>query len=219
MYKKNSLNKNDLKLYEGLGLLLIILFSILVVAFLYLDRRDAISTIIQNLGIFGVVLAIIIMAVLSMTPIPSEGLVILYIKIYGVILGVIISWLGSILNALIIFIIARYYGLRFLKKHIDSERFVNIDHWVKKQGTLGLFIARILPIPAYAVNYIASIMPSVKFWPYFWTAAVTIIPYYIGTALFYVGASRQAWIWLIIGGILIVTVWVVGYFFNRHETK
>ena len=188
----------------------------LIVVFLYLDRRNEISSSIQGLGFLGMFIAIVLMAFLHLTPVPSEGLLVLYLKIYGIYLGTLIAWLGSALSTLLIFFIARYYGQRFLQKLVTPERFNMVDNWVKRKGSLGLLIARLLPIPAFLVNYIAGVIPSVRFWPYVWTGALSIIPYYVGTALVFLGVSRAIWVWLIVGGIMIIAFWSLGYMFNRR---
>lgn len=151
-----------------------------------------------------------------MTPIPSEGLLVLILKIFGVYLGVLYSWLGSILSSLVIFYIARYFGKRFFQKLITPERFETVEHWVREKGYKGFLIARILPIPAFAVNYIAGAIPSVKLWTYVWTAAVAIIPYYIGTALIYIGVSKATWIWLTVGVVAIAAFWRISYLLSKQ---
>ncbi len=194
-------------------------FVAFIIAFLYLDRHNQISAFIQSLGILGIGVAILLMAVLCMTPLPSEGLVVLYLKIYGVYWGILFSWLGSSLSSLIIFVLARTYGKRFMEKLITPERFNVVDHWVKKKGSLGLFVARLLPIPAFVVNYIAGVIPSIQLWPYFWTAALSIIPYYIATGLVYLGVSKEVWSWLFGGTIAIIAFWTTGYVLNRRTKK
>ncbi|GAB6171899.1 VTT domain-containing protein [Paradesulfitobacterium aromaticivorans] len=201
--------------YASIALVVGILVTLIVV-FLYLDRRNEISSSIQGLGFLGMFIAIVFMAFLHLTPVPSEGLLVLYLKIYGIYLGTLIAWLGSALSTLLIFFVARYYGQRFLQKLVTPERFNMVDNWVKRKGSLGLLIARLLPIPAFMVNYIAGVIPSVRFWPYVWTGALSIIPYYVGTALVFLGVSRAIWVWLIVGGIMIIAFWSLGYMFNRR---
>ena len=200
----------------ALSALVVGILVTLIVVFLYLDRRNEISSSIQGLGFLGMFIAIVLMAFLHLTPVPSEGLLVLYLKIYGIYLGTLIAWLGSALSTLLIFFIARYYGQRFLQKLVTPERFNMVDNWVKRKGSLGLLIARLLPIPAFLVNYIAGVIPSVRFWPYVWTGALSIIPYYVGTALVFLGVSRAIWVWLIVGGIMIIVFWSLGYMFNRR---
>jgi len=211
-----SQGKSTLKKYGWMGLI-ITAFILFVVGFLYFDRRNQISAMIQGLGGFGIAVAVLLMAGLCMTPIPSEGIVVLYLKIYGVIWGTTIAWVGASLSSLVIFVVARYYGQGFIQRLVTPERFKQIDDWVKRKGTLGLFIVRLLPIPAFAVNYVAGVIPSIRLWPYLWTAALSIIPYYVATALVFLGVAREIWTWLIIGGLGLIAFWGVGFAFNRRR--
>lgn len=208
-----KINKTN---YIGLALIVVI-FAVLLILFFYLDRRNELSVFIRNLGLGGIFLSILLMSALCMTPIPSEGLMILLLKIFGVYAGTLYSWLGSTLSSLIIFYLARYFGKSFFQRLITPQRFATVDHWIQKKGSFGLLIARLLPIPAFAVNYIAGAMPSVKLWPYVWTAALSIIPYYIGTALVYVGIVQSTWIWLALGGLAILAFWGMSYMLSRRS--
>ncbi|RNC29159.1 MAG: TVP38/TMEM64 family inner membrane protein YdjZ [Candidatus Dichloromethanomonas elyunquensis] len=189
----------------------------LAAAFFYYDRGNDISAIIQKMGWPGAVLAVLFMAIFCMTPIPSEALAVMYLKIYGVFWGTVLSWLGSIVSSVIIYFIARQYGQQVMCKMISPERFNLVNDWVERKGTAGLFVARMLPLPAFAVNYIAGVIPSIRFWPYLWTAAISIIPYYIGTALVFLGIIMTTWCWLLLGGAAIAVFWSVGYIFNRKK--
>ena len=211
-------DKRNIRRYGWTGVL-IAAFVLLIAAFLYLDKRNEISIIIRAWGLWGVAFAIFLMAALCMTPIPSEGLVVLYLKIYGIYQGVFFAWLGSTLSAVAIFIIVRVYGQTLMKRLISPERFKVVDNWVKGKGSLGLFVARLLPIPAFAVNYIASAMPSMKLWTYLWTAALAMIPYYVGTALVFLGVARETWIWLVLGIVALILFWGTGYVLNKRRVQ
>lgn len=211
-------DKRNILRYGWTGLI-IAAFVVLIATFFYFDSRNEISVIIREWGLWGVVFAVLLMAALCMTPIPSEGLVVLYLKIYGIYQGVFIAWLGSTLSAVAIFIIIRVYGQKLMQKLISPDRFKVVDHWVKGKGSMGLFIARLLPIPAFAVNYIAGAMPSMKLWTYLWTAALAIIPYYVGTALVFLGVSRETWIWLVLGLAALIVFWGTGYVLNKRRVQ
>ena len=211
-------DKHNILKYGWTGVL-IAAFVLLIAAFFYLDRRNEISVIIQKWGLWGVAFAIFLMAALCMTPIPSEGLVVLFLKIYGIYQGVFFAWVGSTLSAVAIFIFVRVYGQRLMQKLISPERFKVVDQWIKGKGSLGLLVARLLPIPAFAVNYIASAMPSMKLWTYLWTAALTIIPYYVGTALVFLGVARETWNWLILGLAALIIFWGTGYVLNKRRLQ
>ena len=211
-------DKRNIGKYGWTGILIAV-FILLIAAFFYLDRRNEISVIILEWGLWGVAFAIFLMAALCMTPIPSEGLVVLLLKIYGVYQGVFFAWLGSTLSAVAIFIIVRVFGPTLMQKLISQERFKVVDNWVKGKGSLGLFVARLLPIPAFAVNYIAGAMPSMKLWTYLWTAALAIIPYYVGTALVFSGVARETWIWLVLGIVALILFWGTGYVLNKRRVQ
>ena len=214
----NVWDKIDIRKY-GLTGVIIAAFILFIAAFLYFDRRNEISGFIRAWGLWGIVLAILLMAALCMTPMPSEGLVVLYLKIYGIYQGIFYSWLGSTLSSLAIFFIARIYGQKLMRKLISPKRFEIVDNWVHGKGSLGLFIARLLPIPAFAINYIASVMPSMKLWPYFWTATLSIVPYYIGTALVFLGVAQKTWIWLMLGAAALIVFWGTGYALNKRQVQ
>ena len=211
-------DKHKILKYGWTGVIITV-FIALVAAFFYFDRRNEISVIIQAWGLWGVIFAIFLMAALCMTPIPSEGLVVLFLKIYGIYQGVFLAWLGSTLSAVAIFIIVRVFGQTLMQKLISPERFKQVDNWIKGKGSLGLFVARLLPIPAFAVNYIAGAMPSMKLWTYLWTAALAIIPYYVGTALVFLGVSRETWIWLVLGIVALILFWGTGYVLNKRRVQ
>ncbi len=218
MRTKIIVNRINVKKYSRFVLLMAV-FIMLIVVYLYFDRRYAISLAIQSLGLLGVVIVILLMAIICITPIPSEGLVFLNLKIYGVYLGIFISWLGLSLSLLIIFVITRFFGQKLMLRIITPEHFHAVDNWVKRKGTLGLLIARLLPIPAVAINYIAGLIPSVEFWPYFWTGALSIIPYYVGTVLVFLGVSKGTWPWLILGSIAIFAFWSTSYVYKRRQLQ
>lgn len=197
--------------------LAITLLAVLVPGFLYLDHRYALSANIKHTGLAGNVIAILLMAMLYMTPIPSEGILILFFKVYGIYLGILFSWLGMDLGSVITFFIIRIYGQKLLQRVVSPAHFAMVDNWVKRKGSMGLLIARLLPIPTFAINCIAGVIPSIKFWPYLWTAAVSIIPYYLGTALVFLGVCKGSWQSLIFVIIVIVVFWSGSYALNRHR--
>jgi len=211
-------NKRNRLKYGWTGVL-IVAFVLLIAVFFYFDRRNEISVIIRAWGLWGIVFSIFLMSALCMTPIPSEGLVVLYLKIYGIYQGIFFAWLGSILSAMAIFIIVRVYGQTLMKRLISQERFNVVDNWIKGKGSMGLFVARLLPIPAFAVNYIAGAMPSIKLWTYLWTAALSMIPYYVGTTLVFLGVARETWIWMVLGIAALILFWGMGYFLNKRPLQ
>lgn len=190
---------------------LLIFVVIAVCLFFYFDRHNELTSIFRSWGFAGVVVAVVLRGLVSATPIPSEGLMILYMKIYTVWWGVFFCWFGSIFGSLLVFFIAKRLGKPILESIITAKRFDQIDSWVEKHGTLGLLFVQLLPIPGFIVSYAIGTMPSVGLWRYVWTGAVSIIPYYIGSALIYLGFSKHLMTWLGGGAIAMVALWFLGY--------
>ncbi len=196
-----------------------VLLTLIAVVFLYFNRGNEITVLIKSWGAWGIVLAVFLMAAIFMTPVPSEGLIVIYLNIYGVYLGILYCWIGSVISSIVFFYLARNYGQKLIKKLITQERFETVDNWVNEKGTFGLLIARFIPIPAFFVNCIAGILPSVKIWPFIWTAAVAIIPYFVGIALVYLGVSNGTWKWIILGIAIELACIFAGYFIKIKKDK
>lgn len=166
---------------------------------------------IHSWGPIGIIVAVLLMAAFHMTPLPSDGLLIMYFKVFGVVWGGLYGWVGSLVSALCLYGLARYLGQGVLRSSIPEKHFKQVDNWVLRKGQRGLFMARLLPIPAFAVNCVAGVMPSVRLWAYLWTAALSIVPYFCAVGLVYVGMSTPLRAWAFVGGAALVLMWVGSY--------
>lgn len=187
-----------------------------IVAFLYIDRTQEVSNIIRSAGWLGVITAVILITLLSMTPIPTESITIMCLKSYGVVWGTFYSWVGSTLSSLAIYWLVKSIREPLLQVLISQGRFNQVYVWIKQKGTIGLIMTRFLPLPAFIVNYLTAIIPVIDFWSYFWTAALTIIPSYIATALVFMGISAKVGIWLFVGSLSMVILWIFSYVLSRY---
>lgn len=188
----------------------------LAVWVLYLDRTGVITQVVRSWGTAGIALAILLMLLLCLTPIPSEGLLVIYMKVYGVWWGVFYSWIGAVGSALLIFPIARRYGQAVMRRFVTEDTFSEIDQWVQSKGTGGLLVARLLPVPGFAINYVAGVLPSIRLWSYTWTAAVSMVPYYIAASLVFLGITTRLTSILVVGAIALAVLWAAGYWFRRR---
>lgn len=192
---------------------------VLIGLFIYFDRRDQVSLMLRNWGIWGIVGSVILMAILCAVPVPSEFLLLMDMRVYGVWWGICYAWIGSILGAIAILVVVRSIGRPLIKSFFTHERYEQVNDWVRTRGWLGLLMARLLPLPASVINYIAGLVQSVNTWNYTWTAAVSIIPYYLGAALIYLGIFSKFVIWLFVGGFVVVTFWIASYLVNRRMQR
>lgn len=177
---------------------------------LYLDRDNHLSVWMASLGPVGVVMAVILMALVCLTPFPGEFLLLMDMRIYGVWSGIGIGWVGSIVGSLAAFVIARKIGRVLVGRFVSPEHLKAVEAWVDKSRMAGLLAVRLMPFPASAVNYTLGMMRTVSLWNYLWTAAVTAIPYYASTGLLYVGVFRRWTVWSIVGVLAIAAAWIVG---------
>ncbi len=195
--------------------LLIGIAFLMIVFFFYMDQHGAVTLVIRSFGIFGIIIGILLMGAVCMTPIPSEGLLVIFLKVYGVLYGLLFAWIGSTLGAMAIFLLARSLFQPMIIGVIRDTWRYQIEEWVRKRGTMGLLIARLLPIPAVIINYAAGLFPGIRFYPYLWTAIVSMAPYYAGTALLFLGIAHGMTVWLIVGSLVIAVLVGVSYMFNR----
>lgn len=190
-----------------------------VAVFFYLDQHNHLSEIIHSWGSPGVIIAILLMGLVCMTPVPSEGLLLILLKIYGLWFGLLYAWLGSNVSAIAIFAIARYIGRPLLETVINPSKLRQVERFVSRKGTIGLLMARLLPVPAMLVNYVAGVLPGIPFAAYLWTAAAAIVPYYASTALLYEGVMGGALSWLFTGIAVVAVLMTGGLLFNYRYAR
>ncbi len=205
----SSHNTSDRSLRRAMASALTLLFGLTALAMvLYLDRNDVFSNWIMSLGPIGVMMAIVLMAIICLTPLPGEFLLLMDMRVYGVWMGIAVGWAGSIIGALAAFILSRSVGRALIHRFVAPAHLATVESWVTRRQVLGLLAVRMLPIPASAVNYALGMLHTVSLGDYLWTAAVTAIPYYASTGLLYVGIFSRWTVWSIVGVLFIGAVWV-----------
>ena len=187
--------------------ILVGLGAIGVILFFYYNRHHALTHAIQSYGSTGIFAAILMMTLIFLTPIPSEGLLLIYFNVYGVFLGLFYAWTSYVLSVLLLFVIARYLVTNYIRRSIKSSRFETVERWLNDKGVLGLIIVRMLPIPAFIVNCVMGAMPSISFLRYFLTAIIAIIPYYVSSSLLYFGITTYNYKVLFIGIPVLLGAW------------
>lgn len=196
-----------------------IMFGILAVAFVVYDKQGVISRFAQQAGGWGIPFAILLMAAISITPVPTEFLLIINMKVYGVGLGICYSWVGVIGGSALTLFLMKRFGQRWVGNYISKETKQRLEQWVGIRGTLGLLLFRCLPIPAYVSNYVAGLFTTIRTWDYMWTATVAVLPYYTIAAFVFLGVMKSSTNWLVIGAILLCCAWGLGRYLLKAERK
>lgn len=124
--------------------------------------------------IIGPVTSIFIMGILSITPIPTDPIVILNGLLFGPAIGIITSWLGNTLAAVI-----EYFIGKGINKITDFEKHKNsLPFGLNKlpaNSPWFLIAGRLIPQFGGKIVSLAGGIYKVNFWRYLWTAAVANI--------------------------------------------
>lgn len=159
----------------------------------YISRNEeVVKTFIRGAGVLGPLVSIVLFAILGLSPIPSEIIVIIIGAVYGGLEGTLISWAGNMVAAIIEYFVgghlARMADFEERRQHmpLGLGRF-------PADSPLFLIAARI--IPGYGPKMVGIVggMYRVPLWRYIWTAA---IPTAAGAAFFaFGGASLMNKLW------------------------
>ena len=218
--KKDLFNQKDRPFeLKPIPVIIGMLFLVLVV-WAYFHYRHTFSihhilAVIQGSGGLGIGIAIALMAFLCIIPVPSEALIFVYMGIYGVGWGLFYSWIGAIIGAVIAMYLTRFFGQPLVKRFLPEERQVQVNEWVARRGTLGLFALRFAPfVPYHALNYVAGLL-DVKLWPFIWTTALGIVPFDLAMGGLFFGISKGLVVWLAFGLFAMAVLVVFGFIFRK----
>ena len=193
---------------------------LLLVLWLYFHYRHTFSirhllAVIQGSGGWGIGIAIALMAILCIIPVPSEAMIFVYMGIYGVGWGLFYSWVGAIIGAVVAMYLTRFFGQPFVRRFLPEERQAQVNEWVARRGTLGLFALRFAPfVPYHALNYVAGLL-DVRLWPFVWTTALGIVPFDLAMGGLFIGISSGLVVWLAFGVFAIAVLMILGFIFRK----
>lgn len=166
------MSKKFLKRFTNI--LVLLLTFLLPIALIIYFRNDfkAIEKMIPSAGIAGPLLSILLMGVLSATPIPTDPIVILNGALFGPFVGILVSWMGNNLAAIVEYFIGR--GIAQIadfdkQKHnlpFGLGNFPADSAWY-------LIFGRFVPQFGGKVVSITSGMYRVNIWKYLWTSVVS----------------------------------------------
>ncbi|MFX0147364.1 MAG: TVP38/TMEM64 family protein [Candidatus Hodarchaeota archaeon] len=170
-YVKNIFNFSQ---YDKKTILYIIVFIALVIfsvfllfyaffidsTFLYRIVIDWFVNPIYYLGILGILLFIVIMAIQGLLiPIPSEFILIATGIIWGLIGGGIMGVIGSMSAATLCYYISKRGGRPLAKKFVGEKAINLADNFIHKYGMGAIIIARFLPVIAFdPISYTSGLV-------------------------------------------------------------
>lgn len=226
-------------LYLLLGLLLLLTVSTLwytnVLADLYGEYEHLIDLFTDRKQLRAFVLsygrrAPLIFVVLQVTQvvisfIPGEATGFLGGFLFGVFQGFVYSSIGLTVGSLLAFGLARWLGLRFVRRIIRSDLYRRFSFLREPRGIVAVFILFLIPgFPKDTLSYVLGVSP-IPLWAFFLVTTLGRMP---GTWLLSIqGAKFQAqdsysWVFLlVIGGFLFLMAYIyrvrIIAFVRRHR--
>ncbi|MHA1915060.1 MAG: TVP38/TMEM64 family protein [Promethearchaeota archaeon] len=170
-YFKNLL---DFSHYDKKTIIYIIIFAVLIVLSLvllfyvfFIDKTILYRIVVEwfvnpiyLLGVFGVLLFILIMALQGLiVPLPSEIVLLATGMIWGLVLGGFMGVIGSMAAGLLCFYISKKGGRPLAEKFVGEKAINLADSFIHKYGTGAILIARFLPFIAFdPISYAAGLV-------------------------------------------------------------
>jgi len=203
-----------------LGLALAVLIAGGLVWLLLGGEVDAVQRAVAATGAWGPVVYVVLHVLLTLVPVSKNLLSGVAGALFGLAGGIAISWVASMLSAVVGFAIARRLG-RETVAEMTGPRLARVEDVMRHQGVAAVVVARLTPVlPFTIVNYGAGVS-AVSLRDFLVGTAVGIVPGTVGYAAIGASAGRSAAIFaasLVVGTLLFVGALVVGRRMARRPT-
>ena len=206
--------------FRLLGLALAVLIAGGLVWLLLGGEVDAVQRAVAATGAWGPVVYVVLHVLLTLVPVSKNLLSGVAGALFGLAGGIAISWVASMLSAVVGFAIARRLG-RVTVAEMTGPRLARVEDVMRHQGVAAVVVARLTPVlPFTIVNYGAGVS-AVSLRDFLVGTAVGIVPGTVGYAAIGASAGRSAAIFaasLVVGTLLFVGALVVGRRMARRPT-
>ena len=206
--------------FRLLGLALAVLIAGGLVWLLLGGELDAVQRAVAATGAWGPVVYVVLHVLLTLVPVSKNLLSGVAGALFGLAGGIAISWVASMLSAVVGFAIARRLG-REAVAEMTGPRLARVEELMRHQGVAAVVVARLTPVlPFTIVNYGAGVS-AVSLRDFLVGTAVGIVPGTVGYAAIGASAGRSAAIVaasLVVGTVLFVGALVVGRRMARRPT-
>lgn len=147
---------------------------------------------LAGIGVWAYVIAPLIMATVSVLPIPAEAPAIANGMLFGALVGTVITWTGAMLGAWISYELAKGWARPLAQRVMSEPTVAKVDRAAESAGWWGLLALRFIPVIAFtALNWGAGMcnVPRTRF---LWTTALGIVP---GVVLFTSSGVGLEFLW------------------------
>jgi len=160
-------------------------------------------------GSWTPVVALVLMVVYSLAPLPAAAIAVTNGMIFGPVVGTAITWSGAVLGALVAFVLARGIGKPAVERFVPERSRATFERWTRHIGAGELLVVRLIPVISFTLINYATGLAGVRFRVFLWTTAVGILPLTTASVLMGHGAltwSPGASLSLLVGLIAIILV-------------
>lgn len=173
--------KNNKGKFLILFILIAIFLAIKYDLFYYINHRDELKIVIENLGYKGILVYITVYTLVTISCISPLPVVVVGGLVYGV-MGIIYTMIGASLGLVSAFLISRYLLRDRLEKRFrNNSIYQKINKGLSEDGWFILAVTRLLPIFPFGIqNYIYG-LTSISFIQYSILSIIFIFP---GTCVF-----------------------------------
>lgn len=160
---KKSSNKNMKTFFKILTIIittLIVIFLLFCLKKGFFSSPEIIVKKVEKFGFFGPIIFILLQIVQVVLPIiPGGASCLAGVLLFGSIWGFIYNYVGMIIGSTIVFLLARKYGIRFVKKICDEEKVDKYVGYIRKKKFEKIFIICILlpGFPDDLLCYVAGV--------------------------------------------------------------
>ncbi|WPK12361.1 VTT domain-containing protein [Lysinibacillus louembei] len=125
------------------------------------------ENIIEQYHLLGPIFGIFLTALEAFIPVlPLVVIVVANVNAYGIILGIVISWVGSVVGAYGLFLVARRFGKHpRLQRLVQNKRVQTLIKWVDMKGLAPILVLLCFPFsPAVIINIVAGLSHIRKYY-------------------------------------------------------
>ena len=138
----------------------IIVFLLLCLKKGFFSSPQVIVKKVEKFGVFGPIIFILLQIVQVVLPIiPGGASCLAGVLLFGSVYGFIYNYIGMIIGSTIVFLLARKYGIRFVKKICNEEKVDKYVGYIRKKKFEKIFIICILlpGFPDDLLCYVAGV--------------------------------------------------------------
>ena len=180
----------------GLGLALVIASGL--VWLLIGGDLDTVQAAVASTGAWGPVVYVVLHVLLTLVPVSKNLLSGVAGALFGLGAGIALSWVASMVSAVVGFLVARRLG-REAVAQMTGPRITRVEEILRQQGVIAVIVARLTPVlPFTFVNYGAGVS-AVSLRDFVLGTAVGVLPGTVGYAALGASAGRDATTFVVAG--------------------